>query len=89
MSRTDIKRPDIPLTKANPSDALTQSIINSTLIATQTVSATDPTNTNLNAAEMLRSIEIPKELRFKPQEAAKYQMEMLRKKVSSESSSII
>lgn len=47
-------------------------------MATTTPSSAE--ETGLNAAEMLRQIEIPKELRSKPQEAAKYQMEMLRKK---------
>jgi hypothetical protein len=53
--------------------------ITNTVLATTTPVTSE--SAGLNAAELLRQIEIPKELRMNPQEAAKYQMEMLRKKV--------
>ena len=43
--------------------------------------AEGPAGGPLNVAEILRSIQIPPELRLKPEEAAKYQMEQLRIKV--------
>ncbi len=55
--------------------------VNAAVLAKTVPAATG--TTEMNMAEMLKQIEVPKELRGNPQEAVKYQMEQLKKKVCS------
>jgi len=76
--KADEKKSELA-TKVNTINQAWATSITNTLIATTTPVTSE--SAGLNAAELLKQIEIPKELRSNPQEAAKYQMEMLRKKV--------
>jgi hypothetical protein len=51
-------------------------------VAAATVAVSSPVSSGeVNISELMKQIEVPVELKHRPQEAVKYQMEQLKKKV--------